>query len=76
MKKIWMKVGMDVDISDEEYAELMSASENEEHQKLEQIFRKMIDRGIPSGESYILGKDDVWGLDDYDNPPAEISIDI
>lgn len=76
MKKIWMKVGMDVDVTDEEYAELMSASENEEYQKLEALFRKMIDRGVPSGESYILGKDDVWGLEDYDNPPAEISIDI
>lgn len=76
MKKIWMKVGMDVDITDEEYAELMSAAENEEHQKLEKIFRKMIDKGTPSGESYILGKDDVWGLEEYDNPPAEISIDI
>lgn len=76
MKKIWMKVGMDVDITDEEYAELMSAAENEDYRKLENIFRKMIDRGVPSGESYILGKDDVWGLEDYDNPPAEISIDI
>ena len=76
MKRIWMKVGMDVDITDEEYAELMSASENEDHRKLEALFRRIIDRGVPSGESYILGKDDVWGLEDYDNPPAEISIDI
>lgn len=76
MKKIWMKVGMDVDITDEEYAELIDASQNEDYRKLEVLFRKMIDRGVPSGESYILGKDDVWGLEDYDNPPAEISIDI
>lgn len=76
MKRIWMKVGMDVDITDEEYAELMDASQNEDYRKLEALFRKMIEKGVPSGESYILGKDDVWGLEDYDNPTAEISIDI
>ena len=76
MKKIWMKVGMDVDVTDEEYSELMDAAANEDYPNLEKIFRKMIERGVPSGESYILGKDDVWGLEDYDNPPAEISIDI
>lgn len=76
MKKIWMKVGMDVEMTDEEYAELMDASQNEDYRKLESLFKRIIKKGVPSGESYILGKDDVWGLEDYDNPPVEISIDI
>lgn len=80
MKRIWMRVGIDTEITDEEYAELMEATGGKtgyrDHQKLEELFKKMIERGKPSGESYILGKDDAWGLSEYDNPQEEISVDL
>lgn len=76
MKRIWMRVGMDTQITDKEYAELIAASANNDQQKLSEIFIRMFYNGVPSGESYILGKADVCGLEDYDNPQEEISIDI
>ena len=73
MKKIWMRVGMDVELTDEEYDELLrTAGQNGgkyDYRKLENLFEKV----IPSGETYILGKN-CGGVDDYDNPDEEISV--
>lgn len=77
MKKIWMRVGMDVELTDEEYDELLKAAGQNggkyDYRKLENLFEKVITKAIPSGETYILGKN-CGGVDDYDNPDEEISV--
>ena len=73
MKRIWMRVGMDVELTDEEYDDLLKANEDGNYIRLERLFSRMIADGAPSGETYILGKNDC-NLDDYDNPDEEISV--
>lgn len=79
MKKIWMRVGVDVELTDKEYEELLKAAGRNggeyDHHKLTDIFKKMIYKGEASGETYILGKYDCI-MDDYDNPDEEISVEL
>lgn len=76
MRKIWFRVGMEADVTDEEMEELMKYSHQidgeRDTNKAEEIMRNLIKRGELSGETYILGKDN-GGADDYDNPPKEIN---
>lgn len=73
MKRIWMRVGMDVELTDEEYDVLLQADNDGNYIKLEKIIHHMIEVGEPSGETYIIGKE-CGGVDDYDNPDEEISV--
>lgn len=74
MKRIWMRVGMDVELTDEDYEALIKANNDGNYIRLERLFSRMIATGAPSGETYILGKNDC-NLDDYyDNPDEEISV--
>lgn len=66
MKKIWFRVGMEAEVTDEELKEL---KEGDHRYKLMQ---KVISSAKLSGETYILGKD-CGGVDDYDNPEEEIN---
>lgn len=74
MKKIWMRMGADVFLTDEEYNELMKAQSNGDYEKLEEIVEKMTRTCILSGETYILGKNNGFDYNDYDNPDEEISV--
>ena len=73
MKRIWMRVGMDVELTDEEYNDLLKANEDGNFIRLDRLISRMIVTGAPSGETYIVGKDN-GGVDDYDNPDEEISV--
>lgn len=73
MKRIWMRVGMDVELTDEEYDDLLKADSDGNYIRLERLFSHMIATGAPSGETYIIGKNN-GGVEDYDNPDEEISV--
>lgn len=73
MKNLWLRVGMEVEITDKEYEELKAANSNGDYRKLANLFYKMIACGIPSGESYIVPQEYMPG-DDYDNPQKEIGV--
>ena len=73
MKRIWMRVGMDVELTDEEYDDLLKADSDGNYMRLERLFSRMIATGAPSGETYIIGKNN-GGVEDYDNPDEEISV--
>lgn len=73
MKRIWMRVGMDVELTDEEYDDLLKANDDGNYIRLERFFSRMIETGAPSGETYIVGKNN-GGVDDYDNSDEEISV--
>lgn len=62
--KIWFRVGMEADITQEELERLRSGDEK--------LMKQVISRGELSGETYIVGKDN-GGVDEYDNPNKEIS---
>ena len=65
--KIWLRAGIEVDITKTELDALI-VSDNQESAIIE-----LIKRGELSGETYILGKS-YGGVDDYDNPDEEISV--
>ena len=65
MKKIWFRVGMEAEVTDEELKELKEGDRRHE------LMEKIISSAKLSGGTYILGKD-CGGVDDYDNPEEEI----
>lgn len=74
--KIWFRVGMESDITDEEMNVLLVYSGQKEGErdvrKAHSIMEKIINRGELSGETYIVGKCN-GGVDDYNNPEEEIN---
>lgn len=62
--KIWFRVGMEAEITQEELERLRRGDER--------LMEQIINRGELSGETYIVGKDN-GGVDEYDNPNEEIS---
>ena len=76
MAKIWFRVGMEAEITDEEMRELLIYSGQavgcRDSIKAHSIMEKLIGKAELSGETYILGKD-CGGVDEYDNPDKEIS---
>lgn len=75
MAKIWFRVGMESDVTEEEMKELLIYSRQAEGEcdcrKAHAIMEKIIESGELSGETYIVGKEN-GGVDDYDNPEKEI----
>ena len=67
MAKIWFRVGMEAEVTDEEL-EILQFSKFSSGI----LMQKIIERAELSGETYILGKAN-GGVDDYDNPENEIS---
>ena len=67
MAKIWFRVGMEAEITDEELENLKEAC----HEEQEKLMRLIIESAELSGETYIPGKDN--GCEDYDNPEDEIN---
>lgn len=76
MAKIWFRVGMEADVTEEEMKELLIYSEQVEgeydSEKAHTIMMDIIKRAELSGETYILGKN-CGGVDDYDNPEEEVN---
>lgn len=76
MKKIWMRVGMEADLTDEQYEELLKAEGivggTVDLSGRDSIIKNMIKNATLSGETYIVGKN-LGGVADYDNPDEEIS---
>lgn len=74
--KIWFRVGMESDITDEEMHVLLVYSGQKEGerdvQKAHSIMEKIVNRGELSGETYIVGKCN-GGVDNYNNPEEEIN---
>ena len=74
--KIWFRVGMESDITDEEMNVLLVYSGQKEGErdvrKAHSIMEKIINRGELSGETYIVGKSN-GGVDNYNNPEEEIN---
>ena len=74
--KIWFRVGMESDITDEEMNVLLIYSGQKEGErnmrKAHSIMEKIINRGELSGETYIVGKSN-GGVDNYNNPEEEIN---
>lgn len=68
MAKIWFRVGMEAEISEEE----LDALQTKSHEEAKKLMREIINKSELSGETYILGKNngDVY---DYDNPDEDIS---
>lgn len=64
MARIWFRVGMEADISEEELISLMKG-------KSENLMIEIIKRAELSGETYIPEKYN--GCEDYDNPDSEIN---
>lgn len=68
MSKIWFRVGMEADVTEDELKTLQSkdcyASIN--------LMENIIKRAELSGETYIVGKNN-GGVEDYDNPDEEIN---
>lgn len=67
MAKIWFRVGMEAEVSEEEMNTLLNSSRTEAHSTMENIIK----RAELSGETYILGKD-CGAVDKYDNPKNDI----
>lgn len=75
MAKIWFRVGMEAEVSEEELNTLLvysgQADGERDVRKAHHLMQNIIERAELSGETYILGKD-CGGVDDYDNPEKEI----
>ena len=75
MAKIWFRVGMEADVTEEEMKELLiyngQAEGERDCRKAHSVMENIIKRAELSGETYILGKD-CGGVDDYDNPEQEV----
>lgn len=67
MAKIWFRVGMEADVSEEELDALKSGKYNE----AEALMEKIVKRAELSGETYIPEKYN--GCEDYDNPENEVN---
>ena len=83
MKKIWMRVGMEVELTDAEYERLLEAHKHGGRKELEGIFLDMIERATPSGETYFLqkwvgGRDfEGWGeSESREDEKYEISVNL
>lgn len=63
MARIWFRVGMEADISEEELISLTK-------EKSEDLMTEIIKRAKLSGETYIPEKYN--GCENYDNPDSEI----
>ena len=74
--KIWFRVGMESDITEEEMNVLLVYSEQKEGEidvrKAYSIMKRIIDRAELSGETYIVGQCDS-DLYNYDNPEEEVN---
>lgn len=74
--KIWFRVGMEADITQEEMNVLLIYSGQmdgeREPRKAHYIMKKIIERAELRGETYILGKDNGGAADEYDNPDEDI----
>lgn len=74
--KIWFRVGMEADVTQEEMDVILAYSGQidgeRDVEKAHYIMEKIIERAELSGETYILGKNNGGALDDYDNPDEEI----
>lgn len=68
MAKIWFRVGMEAEISEEE----LDALQTKSYEEAKKLMREIINKSELSGETYILGQNngDVY---DYDNPYEDIS---
>lgn len=75
-KKIWFRIGMEAEITEEEYNTLLIYSGQlpgeRDCRAAHAIMQKMIATGETSGETYIVGKN-CGGVEDYDNPEEEIN---
>ena len=75
--RIWFRVGMEADVSKEDMDVLLiyggqkhgQVSDNDAYE----VMKKIIQSGQLSGETYILGKNNVDNLVGYDNPNEEIN---
>lgn len=67
MAKIWFRVGMEAEVSEEE----LDVLKNGKYREAEALMEKIIERGKLSGETYIPGKYN--GCEDYDNPEDEVN---
>ena len=63
MPRIWFRVGMEAEISENELVSLME-------EKSEELMMEIIKRAELSGETYIP---EYIGREDYDNPDSEIN---
>ena len=74
--KIWFRVGMEADVTEEEMNVLLVYSGQKDGErdviKAHSIMEKIIERAELRGETYILGKNNGGAADDYDNPDEEI----
>lgn len=64
MPRIWFRVGMEAEISEEELNALKT-------ERSEELMEKIIKRAELSGETYI--PKELHGCTDYDNPAEEIN---
>ena len=76
MAKIWFRVGMEANVTEEEMKELLIYSGQLEGErdcrKAHAMMENIVKRAELSGETYIVGKD-YGGVDDYDNPKEEVN---
>lgn len=74
--KVWFRVGMEADITEEEMDVLLVCSGQKDGErdvrKAESIMKRVISKAELSGETYIVGKCN-GGVDDYDNPEEEVN---
>ena len=70
MARIWFRVGMEAEVTDEEL-EILKGTKFASGILMQEI----IERAELSGETYIVGKN-CGGVDDYDNPDEEISFEF
>lgn len=75
MAKIWFRVGMEAEVTEEEMNILLvysgQAEGNRDCRKAHAVMESIIKKSELSGETYIVGKN-CGGVDDYDNPDGEI----
>ena len=75
MARIWFRVGMEADVTEEEMNTLLvysgQAEGERDWKKAQTVMKSIIKRSELSGETYILGKD-CGCVDNYDNPDNEI----
>ena len=68
MAKIWFRVGMEAEISDE----MLNLMTKDSSKISDEMMLDIIKDATLSGETYIVGKC-YGGVDDYDNPDKEIT---
>ena len=66
--RIWFRVGMEADVTEEELNMLQDGSCCDSHE----LMKDVIQRADLSGETYILGKENGFDIEGYDNPEKEI----